>query len=1646
MSLNICSLRDLQPRELAYEFRQLLADYSENTVSAQLLANIGEGSVPPSVVGVWLSVSKSPVALADALQSHSILARRYAILSIGKALRKPQWRNVWNYLGGTEGLLSIFAELSVQEVKLLAKVIGRCSKGQKDEEKQQRVTELLRSLLGSLYPDAPYKIHDERPLHSHYAKIVPACSSDFIVALLCQESSLLRGCFSVDRLLQTQHAAVRQLVLNTIFNGGEDTYDLPEYVRPLLQRMPPVQSAEPDLSASMSFSLTLLRELCNRHQDASFSSDLFLPGLVEPLMQRALRKRVDMLILREITELTVAYLQNRGDAARHLSVSQGGFVYCLVRCWSRNEELFQDELVSTISLLQHEKHKDLDKHQQILRGVPRSKRYTLLRLLVLHTESLGADISVEDELKSLHLEKWQCTLFMEMMKGQAVSLLRALIRVKPDGSFLRLDRESTILAIPCSPGADHPDPTLLLTLLERGQTGAFVRAKNAVDEQKRKASTSREQTNRAFFARSALLWAIASGSPAFYGEIVVWARRFLRDPLTNKTLYHSDATTTAEGIALLSGIPFDLFQGWSASKVRSRVMEANSVLLSFLETACQALREPSFQAYDWEAPLTLFRNVVEARLGEAPKLQQALQLSDDELYNTLWSETLNMLVQVERIALQPGHEALDFNFAKGPLCYNYYDHQMLAKPLPSSYRFIDDLAQARDNLWRELRPTFYQSATILPPPWPRGLPIQCLSGPFDVASISAQHMTPFIATRAAATVFLDSSLALSPIPTDSDIIAAIGSFVDSYTTALQIYVLQASNEEERAEREARAWAHALHDLTVERMTLEEAFRAWKAHFLQALPSFQPPVPDPDHKAEDYPKLPTDADPQENTEWNPTLHQPCRVEARPLSLTCLDWILAAMPTFNFKLSSSFANRAPHTQCFIPAGIWSLSRFGDMQKVPFSVREGLIVSALLFLDSKKGGSSRLLASPFPTELDVRYPPLFLDPEFLLRPELHESSAREVVRSLISIVPPTLLANLAENTLSVLLSTADGSPEVASLEHMTYGLLRLLSSSDRPQLASDLVLRAIIDRPDASSWHRVVLNVGLARKLPARDAQNLLSSFANSIGSKLEKQAKVVKSQDSENATGGPSSPPKSVIKVTTVKYLAQILNDADFVSPSFVVDVLSKLFSRASHLDIRVAVVESLLGMLSRSPEESSTPLAQQQLSALEAAIPLVSGMSVRRLTQQEDWVDAERTGVLPEVYDDGGMQCLPPILSQLVQWTSRESKWRQEVANRILLPVIERSRASNARWIKIFLLKHQLVLNLSELPLFPVKPQMLSEILSNCLNLLPATVLDLYQQFVLTNMAPPREIQNITNKIRDNGELRVSNEGRHWLSLYGHGTRYAERGGFNPAETLCKEWRPSSVINGIQITQIQRIVLEQAGELLKSSDHSFSKWTKFMRRLEPPLDIRHRVEDKTAWLANGKPVLERIISRIESLRTTEWQRDPQRQPAILPPTFSLRLWLLSYPNYTSVTSDKAGKCTIFAEELGALIDEIVSRGTTYHEDLQHLITAASRCPPEDKALVACHLGSLASVSSPTNTVTLLRLELAEGLYGGAKLPQDKDVRKAAQDVLASWRASEVEEIRMRGLRTTAKLQREAPGDQGWGFPNEWGFLGRSIDSK
>lgn len=957
------------PRQIALHLRQLLQESSEKDVSTLLLTAIRLGKVQSSVSHIWLSVTKSPTTLIEAIiQTHSVHLRRVGIKHLGKALRNKQWRDVWDAVGGTEGFLSLFATLSTREVGLLSRLLKKSRNGHTEEEKALLITELLTSLFSSNFPNAPFKNPDERLLQNRYAVIAPACSQSFVSAFLSDEAHPLRQYLpTTDISFQCDHDLLQSLTLAAIFDKKSTGFNVSLVLRRLCQDAPPGQSSLPGFSATMLFSLNLLREIGNG-REANISTQSLLTDVVEPLLTRIQKRRRALVHLEEVLRLAIRILQLRcapGGPLHSLGHHKGGLFYNVLGWWSKQRSGSHGMLTDLLQVFELGANRVLKLYQGTHEDVQPSQRWPLLHLLFLQNPKLHADIGTTEGLQKLKDVRWMFNLFLDLPKDQALPLLRNLIAVMPDTNFLAAyhARGFTIFAHPPTIYSYGGDPDLLLTFLERGESGALQRVEKAITEKKRKSATSREQADRAFFAKSALHYAIASGSLAIYGETVTWARRFIRDPLTCKTLYTRSTTNTMEGIALLAGIPSDVSQCCDAVDIGRRVIDANAIISNFSQTWFEASKEPHFQSRDWQGPVELLDEVIRARRDKAADLQRALKLSDDEVLDTLWLETLKMLFEMK------GKES------------------------------------------------------------------------------------------------------------------------------------------------------ELEDLLM-----------------------------------------------------------------------------------------------HIQ----------------------------------------------------------------------------------------LPPHSLARLATEALDKLSSLSDNDERTASMERKTYNLLRLLGSSDCPQLASDLVLQAVLGRPEASSWHRMLLSKSLIMRLSATNAQKLLRSFATSIKLKLHAQAQRRAPQSSTTKDSKP------IIKVTTVKYLAQILGDSELVAPTFAVDVLSALLGSEAHLDVRIAVVESLLAMLTRCTSESSKPLASRLLSALEETISIAGSLHERRLLSDADWIEAERTGNPPEIYDDGGIDTMPPLLNLLVHWNP-SSRWRPQIVQRILLPIVEVSSATNNRWVRIFLARHAFVLG--EYPPTPVKPILLPMLLS-----------------------------------------------------------------------------------------------------------------------------------------------------------------------------------------------------------------------------------------------------------------------------------------------------------------------------------------------
>lgn len=926
------------------------------------------------------------------------------------------------------------------------------------------------------------------------------------------------------------------------------------------------------------------------------------------------------------------------------------------------------------------------------------------------------------------------------------------------------------------------------------------------------------------------------------------------------------------------------------------------------------------------------------------------------------------------------------------------------------------------------------AVAALEPPWPRGLPIQCLMGPFNVSVATAFYQTPFIANRVAEVIMSDPAVALVGVTNDKEIRRGVGQFIDNFGIALAVYVMQCPQGHERDSRMYAAWSHAINALShgppaspshfnqtmvSRRLSEDEAELFWRNVFEKAIPQVK--IPDSATKTnEEYPVIPMDIDPQNPFEWNPAALVPPRVESRGLPATVLDCMIVAPQWLQWNTRQEFYVPKPETQATVSEQIWSPRRLQNFRDLPKPVQEGMIATALLTKASKTEGSLGILALPFPSEFDVRFPSLFLDHDFLLSSDALYFSTDIALSHMIKMVPSTLLLDMAVSALDALSRTPSDSTKLASTERNAYGLLMLLSKSDRPHLASDLIVRTILDRPDASSWHRRLLNLTLVRNLSAEQAQSIFSLLAFSILEGLERQ---VPSSSTQQKAEGLDISSKRYIKVTTVKFLAKILDDADFVPPGFCDEILSKLFQTASHVDVRVAVLESMVSRLGRCADESSNALAERMISALELAIPVLGSLNERKETQDLDWTEAENTGKLPEVYEDGGMEKLPPMLNVVLHAIKSHripsDELRTSFIRRIVLPVVEKSKEESARWVKLFTVKHLPTGQSCRRPYFPVRPGILAYLIEVCSSEVPKYIVDLYQEFLLTNISPPATLIELSNIINGDIELRNSNEGQYWLSLYGKG---AEISTSVIVSMLTKPWKSSTVRDGFEISHVQDIVFEQAEALLQLSDESLKHWNDFMTALGPPVAPYRSGQDRKAWLAHGKPVILRIIKRIDALRTPAWQGDRHRQPTVLPLTFGLRLWLLDYPQLYQYPG-ASDRCVTFARQLVLAVHEVLDLGLAHHDKMEEIKSAAWRCLPEDGRRVACYLGKIEPGDSIEMQEIILRVELADALLREVKLPQNKDdeILQSIKAMMEAWRNSVLEDVRMRAFRLSKYLK-------------------------
>ncbi|TAQ84118.1 hypothetical protein B7494_g7559 [Chlorociboria aeruginascens] len=648
---------------------------------------------------------------------------------------------------------------------------------------------------------------------------------------------------------------------------------------------------------------------------------------------------------------------------------------------------------------------------------------------------------------------------------------------------------------------------------------------------------------------------------------------------------------------------------------------------------------------------------------------------------------------------------------------------------------------------------------------------------------------------------------------------------------------------------------------------------------------------------------------------------------------------------------------------------------------------------------------------------------------------------IGTLLDKLPPTALASTTKAMLEAgneRRRQKDRQPGDDIVERLSYEVLQRLANSDKPELAQELILQTIIDRPDASSWHRRLISVSFLNRLSAKGAHDMLLAFASAIGDKLEEQS-YVRVGETERPK---SAPPQSLVKVTTVKYLAQLLDNAKFISADAAVDVLVELFRAGTHIDIRLATLDSLLSLLNNLCNVAdrnwrSNPLVEKIMRALETVIPVVGSINERRPTRTEEWVEAEETGIAPDISDISAG--LPPLLAAILR-APVEMKYpglnnlQAEFVPRLFLPILRQSQAEHRKWVTLFLNKHKVNFTIDDLPPSPITPKVWDILVRTYPNLIPQAILNDFNKHIVITIAPPAALKIFNNSLTQNIALRNTSEVQHWLLAFG------ERiGVYSSVDTeklvrmIHHDRLHPSIHDGIAFSQVLDIVITHASLFLDDYEKYTNVWNHFVHVLRHPMksnyphrdanDIRSLV---STWQGTGRVVLEKVTALVLD-RKKQYTREHKH--TLLPSTTKLRLLLLPYPCYPP-TSEVESQCKIFAREMEILLDDFLKGGTNilrWPSVAEDAFTASkSLNTAEEQLWVAFYIGKLREVSgssgdSRLSALNFVRLTLAMKLIEngrdwlkpsgkGAVENKGDHLRQHLIDRVKEWEGNSDENIR------------------------------------
>lgn len=519
----------------------------------------------------------------------------------------------------------------------------------------------------------------------------------------------------------------------------------------------------------------------------------------------------------------------------------------------------------------------------------------------------------------------------------------------------------------------EPLVELLRLHLRDDVEAVFYDAKSQTKHSQQMAENSGTQPVRSAWITASIYFAVASRSLDVLEEVVIWARRFSRDPKTVVELYgEGKAFEDERTLRLLSGIPSrfdpDASVHGSEHDVQQSVRKGNDVMLTLLQSAIEAQSDSSFKPWHWESIKLLFRRVVGLRLASVNNLQAKLDLTDGATFDCIWRDTITTLIKAEELGLSPDNASLELRNMSGLLQYGHNPGGHAAVPKdflsPATLRFIDELAVLRYRLWANHRAKECPAVTALQPPWTRGLHLEALLFPHgaDLARHYlpeqgwnvgvAPNVMPFLEKRATDVFFMAPEHALASPPADEETLAAIGTFIDDYSLALYIYVAL-GKEDERRQRLQDAWMHATQNLSGSRMSTLESVAYWRDPFAAARALL--PTSTKDHEpASLILRLPiTHQNSTTPAKWSP---QPQIINAMlsgklldPLVIDCFAKPAAAWPSKG--PANTIRGCKPSFSAIDIPNVWDVKTLKAKGiRISQETRDALVAAALLLVDGR------------------------------------------------------------------------------------------------------------------------------------------------------------------------------------------------------------------------------------------------------------------------------------------------------------------------------------------------------------------------------------------------------------------------------------------------------------------------------------------------------------------------------------------------------------------------------------------------------------------------------------------------------------------------------------------------------------------------